>query len=104
MGMQINKYKQIQTNTNKYKQIQTNTNKYKQIQTNTNKYKQIQTNTNKHKQTQTYTNKYIHLYKQIHTKLDHTCKKTSDAGDNTTANFLDFTPNLGIFRSFQVIL
>ena len=31
-------------------------------------------------------------------------QKTSDAGDIITANFLDFPPNLGIFRSFQVIL
>ena len=27
-------------------------------------------------------------------------KKTSDAGDIITANFLDFPPNLGIFRPF----
>ena len=26
--------------------------------------------------------------------------KTSDAGDNVTDNFLDFPPNLGIFRPF----
>ena len=31
-------------------------------------------------------------------------EKTSDAGDIITANFLDFPPNLGIFRPFQVIL
>ena len=31
-------------------------------------------------------------------------KKRGDAGDIITANFLDFPPNLGIFRSFQVIL
>ena len=30
--------------------------------------------------------------------------KMSDAGDIITAIFLDFPPNLGIFRSFQVIL
>jgi len=31
-------------------------------------------------------------------------QKTSDAGDNITANFLDFPPNLWISMSFQVIL